>query len=156
MEASRYVPCVPCECAGVTRLIDLVYAPSVFWDVVGDARQSVPCCWVCWGDSLNSAGEAIPEQVWFAVYDSDLDSDYFAFDSQPEAHGEAIDLLASGSFDYLAQGSEWVRVYVCSVDASSVPTEYTDGWSLWDYEDSAIRYRKHYLVKGECSAGDIG
>lgn len=56
MDASRYGPCVPCENAGIIQLLDLLNAPVVFWDVAGDSRQHVPCCWDCYRDSLPEIG----------------------------------------------------------------------------------------------------
>ena len=90
-------------------------------------------------------------QVFFAVYDSDADSDYFAFDLESDAVDQVREWLAEGlDRDLMTDdGASWGRLYVCSVDASSVPTEYVDGWSLWDYEDDAIRFRDIHSSWGD-------
>jgi len=97
-------------------------------------------------------------QVYFAVYDSDIDSDFFAYDTLAEAVSEVQHWLLTGfveNFKNDGDGAEWGRLYVCSVDSSTVPTEYTDGWSLWDYEDSAINMRTIYATWGAHNMKDI-
>lgn len=95
-------------------------------------------------------------QVFFAVYDSDADSDYCAFDLESDAVEQVREWLAEGldrdlMTDY---GASWGRLYVCSVDADSVPIDgdtsvWSDVWSLWDYEDSVIRCRDIHLSWGD-------
>jgi hypothetical protein len=101
-------------------------------------------------------------QVFFAVYDSDVDSDYFAYDTLAEAVSEVEGWLLTGLVENLKNDEDldlgwsgWGRLYVCSVDADTVPTEYTDGWMLWEYEDDAINYRRMFASWGDHGMTDI-
>jgi len=82
-------------------------------------------------------------QIYFAVVDSVTDSDFFAFNFIREAIIEVVGWIDDGLHTKLMTGNDddWGRLYVCSVDADTVPTEYSDGWSLWNYAPAAIRYR---------------
>jgi hypothetical protein len=96
-------------------------------------------------------------QAFFAVYDSSEYFDYYGYDTLADAVAEVKRWIGRGlveerNDDY---GAVWGRVYVCCVDADTVPTEYTDGWSLWDYEDSAINYRRIYSWWGNHGMADI-
>lgn len=99
-------------------------------------------------------------QVFFAVYDSDADSDYCAFDLESDAVEQVREWIAEGldrdlMTDY---GASWGRLYVCSVDADTTPSgdrlkgmseADNDAWSLWDYEDSVIRCRDIHSSWGD-------
>jgi hypothetical protein len=104
--------------------------------------------------ALNNADgsrRVLKPQMFFAVYDSAEDADYYGFDTFADAVAEVRGWLSRGLVEELTNdyGAAWGRVYVCSVDADTVPTEYTDDWMLWEYEDDAIRYRRIYSEWGD-------
>jgi hypothetical protein len=92
-------------------------------------------------------------QIWWAVYDTSADSDFYPFDTQTEAVAEVERWIANGIVEELTEewGATWGRIYVCSADADTVPDiddPAGDDWSLWDYEDSAINTRTMFSSWG--------
>ena len=79
-------------------------------------------------------------QIWWAVYDTESDSDFYSFNTQAEAEQEMADWLERGLVEALTDPegrwcSSWGRFYVCSADADSVPdVDEECEWSLWDYD----------------------
>lgn len=102
-------------------------------------------------------------QIFWAVYDTSVDSDFFGFDTLAEAEAEVVGWL-NDRLDYElthSDGAEWGRIYVCSANADTVPdigdtSDWADSWSLWDYEDDAICYRKIHESWGSHGMSDIG
>jgi len=100
-------------------------------------------------------------QIYYAVYDSSEDSDYYGFEFMYEAVAEVTKWIIDGLDTDLMnnQGAEWGRLYVCSVDAELVPDDDEDldcEWSLWDLEDSEISYRDIFLEWGDHGMTNIG
>ena len=108
-------------------------------------------------------------QLYFAVYDSATDSDFFAFDLESDAVGQVREWIAEGlDTDLMVdQGADWGRLYVCSVDADTTPSGaddvgymakaiLRDDWSLWDYDDAAINHRDIFSSWGDHGMVNIG
>ena len=99
-------------------------------------------------------------QHWWAVYDTEANSDFYGFDTQAEAEAEMNRWLESGMVESL-KGDEWCaswgRLYVCSADRDTVPnngdiSDWACEWSLWDYDHieggAVTNYRKLYSSWG--------
>jgi hypothetical protein len=99
-------------------------------------------------------------QIWWAVYDTEADSDFYGFNTQAEAEAEMTDWLDRGMVQDLRDEegkwcASWGRFYVCSADADTVPSDEEDPeceWSLWNYdwEEGAPKtnYRRFYASWG--------
>jgi hypothetical protein len=96
-------------------------------------------------------------QIWWAVYDTSADSDFYSFNTQAEAEQEMTNWLERGLVESLKEewGAEWGRFYVCSADADTVPDNDDpagDDWSLWNYDWMAgqpkTNYRRFYASWG--------
>jgi hypothetical protein len=99
-------------------------------------------------------------QVFFAVYDSAEDADYYGFGTLADAVAEVERWLDRGLVEELTNdyGAAWGRVYVCSVDADIVPGLEDDAdcdWFLLDLEDDAINYRRIFASWGDHGMTDI-
>lgn len=94
-------------------------------------------------------------QIYFAVYDSSVDADYYGFEFMYEAIAEVEEWIVRGLDTDLSDPdgawcAEWGRLYVVSVDADIVPGLDDDSdWSLFDLEDDAINYRRIYSEWGD-------
>ncbi|CAB5222479.1 hypothetical protein UFOVP366_4 [uncultured Caudovirales phage] len=99
-------------------------------------------------------------QIWWAVYDTEADSDFYSFNTQAEAESEVQGWLLAGLVESLKDEdgkwcASWGRVYVCSADADTVPDDDADPnceWSLWNYdwEEGAPKtnYRRFFASWG--------
>jgi len=47
-----YVLCAKCEIGGLVRLVPVMFAPKLPWDVLGDSRSSVSVCYSCYFASV--------------------------------------------------------------------------------------------------------
>ena len=120
---------------------------------MGHGSRSLFGCW--------SGGEVMKPQIYYAVYDSSEDSDYYGFEFMYEAVATVNEWIVDGLDTDLMnnQGAEWGRLYVCSVDAELVPDDDQDPdceWSLFDLEDSEIKYRDIFSEWGEHGMTNIG
>lgn len=105
-------------------------------------------------------------QIFWAVYDTSADSDFYPFNTLPEAEAELERWLANGLVESLTdEGGKWCatwgRFYVCAAMANTVPDNdapESDEWSLWNYGGEGypvLTYRKYYASFGECDHYDI-
>lgn len=104
------------------------------------------------------------DQIFWAVYDTDADSDYYSFNTLDEAETELERWLANGLVEAFTNEdgqwcASWGRFYVCAADADTVPNEDEDSeWSLWNYGNEGypvLTYRKYFVSFGECDHYDI-
>ena len=103
-------------------------------------------------------------QIYFAVYDSSEDADYYSFEFMYEAIAEVEEWIVRGLDTDLSDPdgrwcAEWGRLYVCSVDEDMVPNREDDPdcvWCLWDFDDTAIRYRDIFSSWGDHGMVNIG
>ena len=93
-------------------------------------------------------------QIYFAVYDSASDSDYYGFEFMHDAVAEVTEWVGRGlDLDLMTdEAGDWGRLYVCSVDEDMVPNRDEDpdcDWFLLDLEDSEIRFRDIFSSWGD-------
>ena len=106
-------------------------------------------------------------QHWWAVYDTEAESDFYPFLTRTDAEAEMNRWLANGlaeSFQGEEWNASWGRFYVCSADSETVPaigdtSDWADEWSLWDYDHTeggpVTNYRKFYAKWGLSEFHDV-
>ncbi len=104
-------------------------------------------------------------QIWWAVYDTEADSDFYSFNTQAEAEAEMTRWLDNGLVESLRDEegrwcAAWGRFYIVSADADSVSDVDDDcEWSLWNYdwEDGAptTNYRRLVVSWGASDWHDV-
>ena len=79
---------------------------------------------------------------WFAVYESPDDSDFECFDSFMGAEEALANWLELG----FMEGLNGCRAYIASVDSGTVPNEYNDDWSFWNYSSDEFLDLHTYVI----------
>lgn len=100
-------------------------------------------------------------QIFWAVYDTETDSDFYSFNTLEDAKAEVTRWL-DDRLDYElrhTEGANWGRFYICSALADTVPDDDTAGeWSLWNYGGEGypvLTYREVMESWGECAHYDM-
>lgn len=74
--------------------------------------------------------------VWFTVYDTDIESDYYCFATEAEALALATKWAGMDWWRELADEAGYARITVYRAEDDSAPwDDGTADWVLWDHLD---------------------